>query len=171
MNLTSHIALTAPIAAVIAWKSGIAPAACFYGGAVLIDIDHFIFYMRRTGRCDPVEMFSWFEYNERRCSATDYHGLNIFHAAEFFGLIAIAAIFFPILAWLLPGMAYHLVLDYLWIYRHPKLNIRVRALSWTEHFVRRSRGEREYWRGSERQGCRHAPEEQHHEPKNDHTAG
>lgn len=151
MNLASHVALTAPVAAVIAWKAGVNPAACFCCGAVLIDIDHFIFYSLRTGRYNPIEMFAWFRNNDKRCTAASYQGLNIFHAAETFMLISIASTFFPILSWLLLGMGFHMILDYLWIGSHPVLGLKVRALSWTEHFVRKGKGEREFWR--ERGDC------------------
>jgi hypothetical protein len=146
MHPVSHVSLAAPLAAAIAWQAGPAPAAWFAGGAVLIDLDHYLFFILRTGRYNPVEMFTWFREADERCTATSYYGLCVLHAAEAFVLVALAAIFLPVLAWLLLGMGYHLLLDYIWLYRHPVLSMKVRAVSWIEHLVRRKRGERECWR-------------------------
>jgi hypothetical protein len=146
MKLSSHIALTAPLAGLTAWQAGIVPAAWLYGGALLIDLDHFIFYALRTKRCNPLEMFTWYQESDRRCSATSYYGLHIFHTAEVFILLALTAKFLPMVPWLLLGMGFHLLLDYYWLYRHPFFSLKVRPLSWTEHLIRRRRGEREFWR-------------------------
>jgi hypothetical protein len=143
---SAHVAISAPLAVVLAWRSGLAAAAWFSCGALLIDVDHFIFYVLRTGRFSPIEMFAWFRETDLRCTAASYYGLHIFHAAEVFVLLALASHFLPYLSWLLLGMGLHLLLDYIWLYKHPVLSVKVRALSWTEHFIRRWRGEREIWR-------------------------
>lgn len=146
MKPLAHILLTAPLAGAVAWQAGLIPAAVLYGGAVLVDVDHFIFYARRTGRYNPVEMFSWYDRADAMCTPTSYYGVNIFHVAEFFVLLALATPLFPLLSWLLLGMGFHLLLDLYWLYRHPVLSVKVRPLSWIEHLVRRRRGEREFWR-------------------------
>ena len=152
MHPVSHVVLSAPLAAVITWQAGIVPAAWFAGGAVLIDLDHYLFFIQRTGRFHPLEMFAWFRAADARCTGSSYYGLCVFHAAEPFLLIALAASVLPSLAWLLLGMGYHLLLDYIWLYRHPVISIKVRAISWTEHLVRRWRGEREFWRDPDQPG-------------------
>ena len=146
MTPLAHVGFSAPLAALIAWQAGPAPAAIFAGGAILIDLDHFIFYALRTGRYNPIEMFAWFRETDRKCTPESYYGLNIFHAVEAFILAAFAAIYWPILSWLLLGMGFHMLLDLFWLYSHPVLCLKVRALSWTEHFIRRKRGEKEVWR-------------------------
>lgn len=146
MKLLSHLTLTAPLAGITAWQAGIEPAAWLSVGAVLIDVDHFIFYAMRTGRYNPCEMFSWYEHSDRHCTPTSYYGLNIFHTAEAFALISLAAVYWPAFSWLLLGMGYHLLLDIIWLYRHPTISVKVRAFSGIEHLVRRWRGEREFWR-------------------------
>lgn len=146
MNPLAHVGFTTPLAALIAWQAGPEPAACFAGGAVLIDLDHFIFYVLRTGRCNPVEMFAWYRENDKKCTPESYYGLHIFHAAEPFMLGAIAASYWPVISWLLLGMGFHLLLDLFSLYSHPVISLKVRALSWTEHFIRRKRGELEFWR-------------------------
>ncbi len=146
MKLANHLILTAPFATLIAWDAGFVPAALLYGGAVLMDVDHFIFYAMRTGRYNLIEMFSWYEQSDKLCTSTSYYGLNIFHAAEVFALVSLAASYWPVLSWLLLGMGYHLLLDIIWLYRHPTISVKVRAFSWIEHLVRRWRGEREFWR-------------------------
>jgi hypothetical protein len=151
MKLTSHLTLSAPFAGIITWQAGPMAAAVFSAGAILIDIDHFIFYALRTGRYNPAEMFTWYETSDRQCTQESYYGLSIFHAAEIFVLLSLATSFVPIISWLLLGMGFHLLLDYIWLYRHPVLSMKVRPLSWTEHLVRRLRGEREFWRDNSRQ--------------------
>lgn len=66
--------------------------------------------------------------------------------AEPFMLAAIAASYWPVISWLLLGMGFHLLLDLFGLYSHPVVGLKVRALSWTEHFIRRKRGEQEFWR-------------------------
>lgn len=151
MTPLAHVGYSAPLAAVIAWQAGPEAAAWFAGGAVLIDIDHFIFYILRTGRCNPVEMFAWFDENDAKCTSESYYGLHIFHAAEAFILAAGAAVYWPMLSWLLLGMGFHLLLDLISFYFHPVVTLKVRALSWTEHYIRRQRGETEFWRERERE--------------------
>jgi hypothetical protein len=146
MKLASHLILTAPLVGFAAIQGGILPAALLYGGAVLIDVDHFIFYALRTGRYNPIEMFSWYDQADKHCTSSSYYGLNIFHTAEVFALISVAASFWPVLSWLLLGMGFHFILDIIWLYRHPTISVKVRAFSWIEHLVRRWRGEREFWR-------------------------
>ena len=146
MTPLAHVGFSAPLAALIVWQAGPEAAAWFAGGAVLIDLDHFIFYALRTGRYNPVEMFAWFSENDRKCTPESYYGLHIFHAAEPFMLAAIAASYWPVISWLLLGMGFHLLLDLFGLYSHPVLGLKVRALSWTEHFIRRRRGELEFWR-------------------------
>lgn len=146
MTPLAHVSYTTPLTALIAWQAGPEPAACFTFGAILIDVDHFIFFVLRTGRYSPLEMLAWFRKNDKQCTANSYYGLNIFHAVETFMLVAIAASYWPVLSWLLLGMGFHLLLDLIWLYAHPVLSLQVRALSWTEHFLRRNRGEVEFWR-------------------------
>ena len=146
MTPLAHLTSTAPLAALIAWQGTPAMAACFAGGSILIDLDHFIFYVLRTGRCNPVEMFSWYRENDKKCTPDSYYGLHIFHAAEPFFIGAAISNYWPLVSWVLLGMVFHLVLDLIWLYFHPVLRMKVRALSWTEHFLRRKRGELEFWR-------------------------
>jgi hypothetical protein len=148
MKFTSHIILTAPLAGLTAWQAGLEPTAWLYAGALLIDVDHYIFYAMRTRRYNPVEMFSWYTESDKHCTPSSYYGLHIFHAAEIFLLLALVASFRPMVAWMLLGMGFHLILDYIWLYRHPVLSLTIRPLSWTEHLIRRLRGEREFWRDS-----------------------
>ncbi|MGB9081897.1 MAG: hypothetical protein WCD00_11425 [Desulfuromonadaceae bacterium] len=146
MTPLAHVGFSTPLAALIAWQASPEAAACFAGGAVLIDLDHFIFYALRTGRYNPLEMFDWFRESDKKCTPESYYGLHIFHAAEPFILATFAANYWPILSWLLLGMGFHLLLDLFWLYSHPVLSLKVRALSWTEHYIRRIRGEQEFWR-------------------------
>ena len=146
MTPRAHVSLSAPLAALVGWKAGLAPAIVFSVGAILIDIDHYLFFVLRTRHFSPIEMFAWFHETDCRCNPTSYYGLHIFHTVETFLLVYLASLFLPVLTWLIIGMTFHMLLDLIWLIRHPTLGIRVRAFSWIEHAIRRHRGEREVWR-------------------------
>jgi hypothetical protein len=146
MTPGAHVGLTVPLAALIAWKAEASAAAWFSAGSILIDIDHLIFFARRTGRYSPMAMSSWYKAMDQKCTPDSYYGLHIFHTVEPLLLGAIAAAFWPTVWWIMFGMAFHLALDLISLYCHPVLRVTVRPLSWVEHVLRRRRGEREFWR-------------------------
>ena len=146
MKLSSHLSLTAPVAGLTAWQAGWEPMVWLYAGAVLIDLDHYLYFALHTGRISPVEMFTWYEDADRQCTLDSYYGLNVLHAAEPFIILAMATHIWPMLSWLLLGMGFHMLLDLIWLYRHPNISVKVRAYSWIEHLIRLRRGEREFWR-------------------------
>lgn len=147
MKLSSHILISAPPAALVARQAGPVAAACFLTGAILIDIDHYIFYIMRTGRHDPKGMFAWFEEMDEKFCKGDYYGINIFHTAEFFMLVALSSYFSDSVAWILLGMGLHLTLDCISLACQPKFGIKTRSFSFVEHYARKKRGDVEFWRG------------------------
>lgn len=108
----------------------------FAVGSILIDVDHQIFYMIRTGRYDVSGMFRYFREDvDKNLQQIPYLGICIFHTIEFLFLIAVLAIYCQPLRWLLAGLALHLGLD---IYDLIRLKVPfIRAYSIIEHLIRR----------------------------------
>ena len=108
----------------------------FSAGSILIDVDHQIFYMVRTGRYDVSGMFRYFREDvDKHLQQIPYLGICIFHTIEFLLLISILAVFNQPLRWLLAGLALHMSLD---IYDMIRLKVPfIRAYSIIEHLIRR----------------------------------
>lgn len=136
MNLKNHLIATGLLAAPALLFSTPLETAAFCTGSILIDVDHQIFYMARTGRVGISGMFRFFRENvDEHLSAIPYLGVCIFHTAEFFLFVAILARYFPTLKYLLAGLVFHILLD---IYDLVRLKVPfIRAYSLIEHLIRR----------------------------------
>ena len=108
----------------------------FSTGSILIDVDHQIFYMARTGRYDISGMFRYFREDvDKNLQQIPYLGICIFHTIEFLILISVLTVFSQPLHWLLAGLILHLCLD---IYDLIRLKVPfIRAYSIVEHLIRR----------------------------------
>ena len=135
MTLKQHLLATAAAVAVITPFASVSEAVCFSAGSILIDVDHYIFYVQRSGRYDVVGMFRYFRDVDRNLVKIPYLGVCIFHTAEFFLLVAILSAFFPACKFLLFGLFFHLLLDIVDLVRLKCPFIR--AYSLTEHLIRR----------------------------------
>lgn len=135
MTLQQHLLATGAVAAMMTPFAGVAEVVSFSVGSVLIDVDHYLFYLQRTGRYDVAGMFRYFKNVDRNLAAIPYLGVCIFHTVEFFLLIAILSFFFPLFKYLFCGLVFHLLLDIISLVR-----LRcpfIRAYSLLEHLVRR----------------------------------
>jgi len=138
MTLKQHIAATGIAAAILAPRSSLVELLLFASGGILIDVDHLLFYYIRTGRMDVGGMFRYFrEEVDQHLDRIPYLGVCIFHTAEFFLAVAMLAVFFPMVRFLLAGLIFHIILDICDLVR---LKIPfIRAYSLIEHFIRRRR--------------------------------
>jgi hypothetical protein len=136
MTLTQHLVVTGIAAAALAPGSSAGELLLFCSGGVLIDVDHLIFYAVRTGKWDIPGMFRYFrEEIDPYLDRIPYLGVCIFHTAECFLAVALAALFFPPCRYLLAGMILHLLLD---IFDLIRLKVPfIRAYSLVEHLIRR----------------------------------
>lgn len=136
MTLKQHLVATGAGAATLMPFCSGTEILFFACGSILIDVDHQIFYFVRTGKCDISGMFRYFrDVVDKNLYNIPYLGICIFHTVEFVLLVAVAAVFFPVLGYLLAGIAFHLALD---IYALIRLKIPfIRAYSVIEHFARR----------------------------------
>ena len=135
MTLKQHLLATGAVVAVMTPFAGIAELAIFSAGSILIDVDHYFFYVQRSGHCDVSGMFSYFRNIDRNLTKIPYLGICIFHTIEFLLLIALLSYSFPLLRFLLYGLSFHLLLDIVDLVRLKCPFIR--AYSLTEHLVRR----------------------------------
>lgn len=136
MNLKKHLIATALVSIPLLAATPPAETAVFCVGSVLIDVDHQIFYITRTGRYDIAGMFRYFREDvDRHLDSIPYLGVCILHTAEFFLAVAILSLFFPIFKYLFAGLVFHIMLD---IYDLVRLKVPfIRAYSLTEHLIRR----------------------------------
>lgn len=136
MNLKAHLIATGLASLPVLALSTPVETAIFCAGSVLIDVDHHLFYFIRTGRADISGMFRFFrEEVDEHLDAIPYLGVCIFHTIEFFLAVALLALFFPQMKYLLAGLIFHMMLD---IYDLIRLKIPfIRAYSLFEHLIRR----------------------------------
>jgi hypothetical protein len=135
MTLKQHLLATGVVVAAMAPFSGVAEMAIFSAGSILIDVDHYFFYVQRSRRWDVGGMFSYFRSVDKNLMKIPYLGVCIFHTADFFLIVAIISAFFHPLIYLFCGLLFHLLLDIVDMVRLkcPFL----RAYSLAEHLLRR----------------------------------
>jgi len=135
MTLTQHVALTAVAAAPLSPFLEIEGMVLFAVGSIFIDVDHYLFYVARTGRRDIRGMFRYFAALQPVQRSVPYVGLCLFHTADFFLLVGILAYWYPVLLPLLAGMLFHFIMDVIDLRRKGVPFIRAYFL--VEHFMRR----------------------------------
>ncbi|NJD90691.1 MAG: hypothetical protein FIA91_04105 [Geobacter sp.] len=136
MTLKQHLQATGAAVAVMAPFCNSHEIALFSVGSILIDVDHQIFYIVRTGRYDVSGMFRYFREDvDKHLQQIPYLGICIFHTVEFLLLVSVLAVFYQPLRWLLAGLILHLSLD---IFDLIRLKVPfIRAYSIIEHLIRR----------------------------------
>ncbi len=137
MTLTRHLAATGVAAAALSpWLKG-SELLLFAVGGVLIDVDHYFLYVVRTGRFDVRGMFRYFADLQYIEHTIPYVGLCLFHTIDFFLLVGILALLYPLLLPLLVGLLFHFLIDLVDLWRKGVLFIR--AFFLIEHAIRRRR--------------------------------
>ncbi len=108
MTLTQHTKLTGVAALLLFpfWNG--TQLFWFAVGSILIDIDHYIFYVLRCRRFDIRGMFRYFDDLQEIQKSIPYAGLCIFHTLDFFVLIGLLALYRPFFFYLLAGLLFHL---------------------------------------------------------------
>ena len=135
MTLTQHLALTGVAAAALAPVWGGTEIAIFAVGSVLIDVDHYFLYIQRRRSLNVLGMFRYFRELQPIQSSMPYVGLCIFHTIDFFILLGVLAIYYPLFFPLLIGCLYHFCIDLFDLRRKCILSIRPFFL--VEHWIRR----------------------------------
>lgn len=94
-----------------------------YTSSVLIDVDHWFIYVKRTGKHGLFDFsyYRWFiEHKKRRKAILEKNPkaelpkfLCVFHTIEFFALIILLSLKFPFFYYVLVGISFHLLFDYI----------------------------------------------------------
>lgn len=92
-------------------------ALFFFVSTIFIDIDHFIEYVFKTGDFSVKRMFSFYEQIGDELGKSYYLGLSIFHTVEFMLLAAVLSFYADIGKFLLAGILYHNILDFVYLAR------------------------------------------------------
>ncbi len=105
---------------------------------ILIDVDHAVEYVRDTKSFDLRGIFAFSKLIEVNLDKR-YLVLSAFHTIEFFGLVFLLSLFFPVLQYVLAGLLYHMAADILHLIRLRQLFARAYSLL---EYVYRSRNPR-----------------------------
>ncbi|MEK6933318.1 MAG: hypothetical protein AABW75_00405 [Nanoarchaeota archaeon] len=90
----------------------------------IIDLDHYICGMMRTGTLHLGEIFKYhsemgqIQHKEREKGIRRKGDFHLFHTIEFHVLVAFLGIFFTPLFYFFIGMTFHSLLDVIWLMRH-----------------------------------------------------
>ena len=135
MTLTQHLAVTGVAAVALSPILSGTEIVLFAAGSVLIDADHYLLYVQRTGRFNICGMFRYFAELLPIQKTIPYVGLCLFHTVDFFLLVGILVFFHPQLFPLLGGLLFHFALDLIDLHRKGVPFIRPYFV--VEHIIRR----------------------------------
>jgi len=96
-------------------------ALVFLASTVLMDVDHYIYYIKRKNKYNLKGAYRWFKAKEKLWTAIQPHdrkhyytGFYIFHGIEWLVLFGILGYFVnSIFYFVLAGMFFHLILDWI----------------------------------------------------------
>lgn len=124
MNLKAHFTLGLAVAIIVYLGYGIIPALIFFAGAFLIDIDHYVVFVFRTGSFSVKKAYHFFDvvvwnhFMKKKAKPNEYFFLPC-HNIEWYITLALVSMIVPIVWFLFFGMLFHylcdLVHDY-WIF-------------------------------------------------------
>jgi hypothetical protein len=135
MRVTDHIKYTTAVSIILLPFWNVREVILFAAGSILIDIDHYLFYIFHFKRLNPRGMFLYYEdWLPRVKDKIPYAGICIFHTLETYLAVAVAAFYLKPLLYLLLGLLFHFILDFISLYRNRCLL--KRAYSIIEHFIR-----------------------------------
>jgi len=137
MTLVQHIGLTAVASLIMLPFWNWIQIVWFSIGSILIDVDHYIYYVVRKKRFGIKEMFKYHDSLFAQKDKIPYAGICVFHTIDFFILIGILSFYFPVFLYLLIGLIYHFLVDIIFLYKHNYLY--GRAYFFIEHLIRKQR--------------------------------
>lgn len=138
ISLSGHVKITAAASLILLPLLGLKQAALFAAGSVLIDIDHYIYYVQRCGKFGLRGMFRFHDELFLNRGRIPYAGICIFHTVDFFVLTALAAAFVHgDLYFFLFGLLFHFFIDIITLSKHDY--VFGRAFFVIEHLIRARR--------------------------------
>jgi hypothetical protein len=141
MRLSQHVKYTTILSVILLPFWNIEQIFLFAIGSVLIDIDHYIFYILRFKRFDLKGMFEYYEgWLPSVKDKIPYAGICIFHTIEIYLILIVSAAYISGVLYLVVGLAFHQALDLIALKRSNSLF--KRSYSIIEHFIRVKRCKR-----------------------------
>lgn len=143
MKAQEHIVYGGAASAVVGYIWGPWNALVFWAASVLIDADHYLDHVWRTGGADlkVSSIFKLDNYFRKKLDTGEIQKrvlcFSLFHTVEIFSAVYATAIYSgqSIFMFVFLGMVFHLFLDLLWLTRYNALFMR--ALSIIEYAIRR----------------------------------
>lgn len=100
-------------------------------GGVLIDADHYIYYVFKFKKFNPFECNKYFTEDSKK---SDYHMFDglmlVFHTLEFLIVMIVLSFYSKLALALTIGIASHHLLDFIWLYFFLKRFILNHSLIW-----------------------------------------
>lgn len=139
MTLGKHLLAAAIAAPLVFHFAGPAATAVFAAASVLIDVDHYLVFIKRTGSFSPGAMFRWYDRIEQQLPKVRgfYFGACPFHTVEFFTAAALLALFHPLLLALFCGFLFHQACDTVSMYHKGRLGVRAWSLFYDFYTARK----------------------------------
>ena len=119
----THIIFGLLFAVLLALTGNYSPLAPFiiFASSVLIDVDHWFIYVKRTGKLGIKPSYDWFiarrndllKQKKRNPKFVVPKVLCIFHTIEFYLILSILAFYSQIFYWILIGISFHYLLDFI----------------------------------------------------------
>lgn len=136
MTVRSHIAISfLPSAAVYLFTKSLLSVGAFLAGSVLIDVDHYVDHVYRTGGLSLRAAYDYgIELDNRLLRGERLPPVfHFLHTIEFLLAVAVLSFFVPAARWLFLGMAVHFAMDMYHITKD--LHIGVRRYSLIRHLM------------------------------------
>lgn len=100
---------------------GIFAFSLIFLSSVFIDLDHAMRYSFKTGNFNPIKFWKW--SNKHKLSNKEIKDMRrykypqfIFHGVEFVFILIILSFYFYFVRFVLIGVLFHMILDYIWIF-------------------------------------------------------
>lgn len=100
-------------------------------GGVLIDIDHYLWYIWKYKRFNPIETYKFYVKNMETNDFTNVYGiLLIFHTIEFLLAMILLSFYNQLVLVFIIGLLSHYLLDAIFLYLVPKQFIVNHSIIW-----------------------------------------
>ena len=107
MKIRTHVIFTAILCVLIYSQAGLLNTLVVFAFGVLIDADHYLYYIFKFKKFNPFKAHTYFENIK---DAT--HLLLIFHCVEWCLVLLVLALYFEVAFYALLGFTGHIALDY-----------------------------------------------------------
>ena len=128
MSLGSHLKYTAVASSAMLVFWNWQQILLFAIGSILIDADHYIFYIFKCKKFDIKGMFAYYNMLMREKDRITYLGVLVFHTIEFFIVVGILSLYIPVMVYLLAGLIFHFILDTIFLYKIKCISLRAYSL-------------------------------------------